>query len=86
MPVAWDCLFIHFDFVTKSERPMSGEAGHLFSRTLSSFCSLLLPVQPSAGFYNLFNFANFDLPGNALNGLLTGAPAESMESLSPGTT
>jgi hypothetical protein len=27
-------------------------------------------VQPSAGFYNLFNFANFDLPGNALNGLL----------------
>ena len=30
-------------------------------------------VQPSAGFYNLFNFANFDLPGTALNGLLTGA-------------
>jgi len=23
--------------------------------------------------YNLFNFANFDLPGNTLNGLLTGA-------------
>ena len=32
-----------------------------------------LVVQPSVGFYNLFNFANFDLPGNALNGLLTGA-------------
>lgn len=30
-------------------------------------------IQPSAGFYNLFNFANFDLPGAALNGLLTGA-------------
>jgi hypothetical protein len=29
-------------------------------------------IQPSAGFYNLFNFGNFDLPGVALNGLLTG--------------
>jgi hypothetical protein len=33
-------------------------------------------VQPSAGFYNLFNFANFDLPGNALTGLLTGAAGQ----------
>ena len=33
-------------------------------------------VQPSVGFYNLFNFANFDLPGNALNGLLTGAAGQ----------
>lgn len=33
-------------------------------------------VQPSAGFYTLFNFANFDLPGNALNGLLTGAAGQ----------
>jgi hypothetical protein len=33
-------------------------------------------VQPSAGFYNLFNFVNFDLPGNALNGLLTGAAGQ----------
>jgi DNA-binding winged helix-turn-helix (wHTH) protein len=33
-------------------------------------------VQPSAGFYNLFNFANFDLPGNALNGLLSGAAGQ----------
>ena len=32
-----------------------------------------LSLQPSVGFYNLFNFANFDLPGNALSGLLTGA-------------
>ena len=30
-----------------------------------------LSVQPSAGFYNLFNFPNFDLPGARLNGLLT---------------
>jgi len=33
-------------------------------------------MQPSAGFHNLFNFANFDLPGNALNGLLTGAAGQ----------
>jgi hypothetical protein len=31
---------------------------------------------PSVGFYNLFNFANFDLPGNMLNGLLTGAAGQ----------
>jgi Carboxypeptidase regulatory-like domain len=35
-----------------------------------------LVVQPSVGFYNLFNFANFDLPGAALNGLLTGAAGQ----------
>jgi hypothetical protein len=35
-----------------------------------------LTVQPSAAFYNLFNFANFDLPGNALNGVLTGAAGQ----------
>jgi hypothetical protein len=35
-----------------------------------------LAVQPSVGFYNLLNFANFDLPGTALNGLLTGAAGE----------
>jgi hypothetical protein len=33
-------------------------------------------VQPSVGIYNLFNFANFDLPGAALNGLLTGAAGQ----------
>ena len=32
-----------------------------------------LAIQPSVGFYNVFNFANFDLPGNMMNGLLTGA-------------
>jgi hypothetical protein len=35
-----------------------------------------LSVQPSVGFYNLFNFANFDLPGNALNGVLTGTAGQ----------
>ena len=35
-----------------------------------------LTVQPSVGFYNLFNFANFDLPGASLNGLLTGAAGQ----------
>ncbi len=35
-----------------------------------------LTIQPSAGFYNLANFANFDLPGLALNGLLTGAAGQ----------
>lgn len=35
-----------------------------------------LTLQPSVGFYNLFNFANFDLPGAALNGLLTGAAGQ----------
>jgi len=33
-------------------------------------------MQPSAGFYNLLNFANFDLPGASLNGLLTGAAGQ----------
>jgi hypothetical protein len=35
-----------------------------------------LTLQPSVGFYNLFNFANSDLPGAALNGLLTGAAGQ----------
>ena len=29
-------------------------------------------IMPSVGFYNLFNYANFDLPQNMLSGLLTG--------------
>ena len=35
-----------------------------------------LALQPSVGVYNVFNFANFDLPGAALNGLLTGAAGQ----------
>ena len=32
-----------------------------------------LSVEPSVGVYNLFNFANFDLPGNTMTGLLLGS-------------
>jgi hypothetical protein len=35
-----------------------------------------ISVQPGVGIYNLANFANFDLPGNALNGLLTGGEGQ----------
>jgi len=35
-----------------------------------------LIIQPSVAFYNVFNFANFDLPGNALNGVLFGAAGQ----------
>ena len=35
-----------------------------------------LSIEPSIGFYNLPNFANFDLPGMALNGLLTGSTGQ----------
>src|ERR1700733_2664235 len=31
-------------------------------------------LEPSASFYNLFNFANFNIPGNVLSGILTGSP------------
>lgn len=30
-------------------------------------------IQPSVGFYNLFNFANFDLPTSMMSGLLSGS-------------
>jgi hypothetical protein len=33
-----------------------------------------LSLQPSVSFYNLFNFANFNIPGNVLSGILTGSP------------
>ncbi len=35
--------------------------------------SHVIQLQPGVGFYNLFNFANFDLPPNALTGALTGS-------------
>ena len=31
-------------------------------------------IEPSVSFYNLFNFANFNIPGNVLTGILTGGP------------
>jgi hypothetical protein len=33
-----------------------------------------LTVEPSVEVFNLFNFANFDLPGSVLSGSLTGGP------------
>jgi hypothetical protein len=33
-----------------------------------------LTVEPSVGFYNLLNFANFNLPPVTMSGLLTGTP------------
>jgi hypothetical protein len=33
-----------------------------------------LSLEPSVSFYNLFNFANFNIPGNVLSGILTGSP------------
>ncbi len=32
-----------------------------------------ITVEPSVGFYNLFNFANFDLPPTTMSGILNGA-------------
>jgi hypothetical protein len=31
-----------------------------------------LSIEPSVSFYNLFNFANFNIPGNVLSGILSG--------------
>jgi len=31
-----------------------------------------ITIEPNIGFYNLFNFSNFDLPPNVISGLLTG--------------
>ena len=31
-------------------------------------------IKPSVGFYNAFNFSNFDLPNSMLSGLLNGTP------------
>jgi hypothetical protein len=33
-----------------------------------------LTLEPNVGIYNAFNFANFDLPGNTLTGVLLGSP------------
>ena len=34
----------------------------------------IFELQPSVGFFNLFNFSNFDLPPNTLNGVVDGTP------------
>jgi hypothetical protein len=35
-----------------------------------------LVIEPAASVFNIFNFANFDGPGNRLGGILNGAPGE----------
>jgi len=35
-------------------------------------------IEPSMGFYNLFNFANFNLPPNTMNGILFGSGSGSI--------
>jgi hypothetical protein len=51
---------------------------------VGSFFNEHLTLTPSAGFYNLFNFANFDLPGTTLmNGQLQNAPAAG-QTVTPG--
>lgn len=46
----------------------------VFDTTLSWTYSVheRVTVKPSVGFYNIFNFANFDLPTSIMSGLLTG--------------
>ncbi len=60
--------------------PPSGEVGIGGLRTIDMGLSWIhkfgerLSIEPSATFFNLPNFANFDLPPNIISGLLTGAP------------
>jgi hypothetical protein len=59
--------------------PPSGEVGvgglRAFDFTLSWVHKFRerFQVEPSVGFYNLFNFTNYDLPPNVISGLLNGA-------------
>jgi hypothetical protein len=40
-------------------------------------------LEPSVGFYNLLNFANFNLPPNTMAGILFGPGAGSINGTSP---
>jgi Carboxypeptidase regulatory-like domain/TonB dependent receptor-like, beta-barrel len=59
--------------------PPNGEVGmgdlRAFDLTLSWIHKFgeRVEIEPKIGFYNLFNFANFDLPPNVISGLLTGS-------------
>ena len=41
-------------------------------------------IEPSVGFYNLLNFANYNLPPNTMNGILFGAGNGSINGTTPG--
>jgi hypothetical protein len=40
-------------------------------------------IEPSVNVFNIFNFANFDLPSNAMVGLLTGPTSGSVNGTTP---
>jgi Carboxypeptidase regulatory-like domain len=42
-----------------------------------------LRIEPSMGIFNLFNFANFDLPGNTQGGVLSGTASNGQEVIAP---
>ena len=42
-----------------------------------------LRIEPSMGVYNLFNFANFDLPGNTQGGVLSGTVSNGQQVIAP---
>jgi carboxypeptidase family protein len=60
--------------------PPPGEVGISWLRTVDVSIAWVgtfhehFTVQPGVSFYNVFNFANHDLPGNVLSGILTGSP------------
>ena len=71
----------HFPYADSPIVP--GEVGLTWLRTFDMSLTWIgktsikkreLSLQPSVSFYNLFNFANFNIPGNVLSGILTGTP------------
>ena len=63
--------------------PPTGEVGLTWLKTFDLSLSWVgnvnikdkpVTFEPSVSFYNLFNFANFNIPGNVLSGILTGNP------------
>jgi hypothetical protein len=63
--------------------PPTGEVGLTWLRTFDMSLTWVgkvhikerdLSIEPSASIFNLFNFANFNIPGNVLSGILTGSP------------
>jgi hypothetical protein len=63
--------------------PPTGEVGLTWLKTFDMSLTWVgtvhvkehdLSIEPSASVFNLFNFANFNIPGNVLSGILTGSP------------